>query len=217
MTERRLPELDSRPQSRREWSGWLGSLVLPLAFVTAIVGGLLYLQTSGSSRPSSAYGSIDLPAAGNPSGQPAQAAVGRAAPDFVLETAGGGAVRFSDLQGRPLLVTFFATWCAECRAGLPAIVQTAATRGDVVSVLAVNLQESEGRVRLFATEYGMTFPVLLDRRGDVSSAWRVGGRGEPLPATFFIDATGIVRKIIAGPAGAAELDEGISLISGGRR
>jgi hypothetical protein len=53
MSESQLPELESRPQSRREWSGWLTSLVLPLGFVFVLVGALLYVQTRGSEAPSS--------------------------------------------------------------------------------------------------------------------------------------------------------------------
>jgi peroxiredoxin len=215
MSESQVPELESRPQSRREWSGWLTSLVLPLGFVVVLVGGLLYLQTRGSEAPSSAYGTVRLPEGRNATGQPPQAIEGRAAPDFVLESTEGAIVRLSELQGAPVVVTFFATWCPDCRAQMPAVSDFAAQHGAAVRVLGIDLQESADRVGSFGSDFGVTFPLLLDH-GDVASTWRVGGREEPLPATFVIDARGIVRTVIAGPVSISQLEQALSLVAGGR-
>ncbi len=77
MTSAELPpELDARPQSRREWSGYLRSLVLPLGFVVAIVGVLLYVQSSrGGSTTSTGFASVELPAEKNVTGKAATAMV----------------------------------------------------------------------------------------------------------------------------------------------
>ena len=211
-----LPELDSRPQGRREWSGALTSLVLPLAFVVAIVGGLLYWQTSGSGRESNRYyGTQELPANKNATGKSPQATVGRAAPDFLLAGINETVIHLSDKQGRPAVVTFFATWCQECRAQMPVYVEAAGKAGPDITFVAINLQEAAEPVTQFAEDFGATFPVLLDSDGDVAASWRVGGRGQPLPATFFLDSSGVVRKVIEGPVTAADMSHGVSLISGG--
>jgi peroxiredoxin len=70
-------------------------------------------------------------------------------------------------------------------------------------------------VSQLAADYGATFPVLLDSDGDVATTWKVGGPGQPLPATFFIDATGVIRKVVEGPVTAADMSQGVSLITGG--
>ncbi|MFQ5880062.1 MAG: TlpA family protein disulfide reductase, partial [Dehalococcoidia bacterium] len=64
-----------------------------------------------------------------------------------------------------------------------------------LEILAVNFQENEGPVTSFAGEFGMDFPILLDRDGDVADAYRLFG----LPTTFFVDAQGVVRGVFRGP------------------
>src|SRR5688572_23673909 len=117
------PELEERPQSRREWSGWLRSLVLPLGLVVAIVGGLLYLQSGRGEQADDAFGSVELPLEKNRTGREASATAERAAPDFVLPALDGPDVRLSDLQGRPVLVNFWATWCTSCRVEMPDLIK----------------------------------------------------------------------------------------------
>ncbi len=208
------PELDARPQSRREWSGWLRSLVLPLALVVAIVAGLLYLESrGGGSSQDSPYGSAELPAAKNPTGQAPSAAVGRAAPDFFLPTLDASTLRLSDLQGRPVLVNFWASWCPPCRAETPALIAAYEThKAHGLLIVGVNLRESEERAQAFADEFGLPFPVALDRSGEVAASWRIGGPISGLPSSYFIDRTGVIRKVIYGTVSAKTLDEGLSLI-----
>jgi peroxiredoxin len=212
-----LPELDSRPQGRREWSGVLSSLVLPLAFFVVLVGGLLYWQNSrGGSNDNGSYGTVALPANKNPTGKSPSAEVGRAAPDFLLSGLNETVIHLSDKQGQPSVVTFFATWCQDCRTQMPVLVEASTRDSADVNFFAINLQEAPGPVSQFASDYGATFPVLMDSDGDVSASWKVGGRGQPLPATFFIDAGGVVRKVVEGPVTATDMTQGVSLITGGR-
>ncbi len=210
-------EIEERPQSRREWSGWLRSVVLPLMVLTAIVAGLWYFQSRQQSGDVDAgFGTLDLPAAKNATGRPPATQEGRAAPDFLLRTLDGGSLRLSDLQGRPVLVNFFASWCTPCRLETPDLVQTyekEKARGLVV--LGVNLQEADARVRQFAADFGMTYPVVMDRRGQVAASWRIGGPVQGIPASYFIDGSGVVRKVVFGPLRAADLGEGLALLLNG--
>jgi len=142
-----------------------------------------------------AYGSVALPARLNPTGKDPSPQEGRAAPDFVLEAIDGGAVRLSDLRGKAVIVNFWATWCVPCRREIPELVaayQRYRQRG--LEILAVNLQENPGAVASFAREFGMEFPVLLDRGGGVAEAYRLIG----LPTTFFIDPEGVVKGVFLG-------------------
>jgi peroxiredoxin len=217
MPDTRPPELESRPQSRREWTGWLGSLVLPLAMLVAIIGLLLYFETrGGGSTDGNGYGTVQLPAERNATGQPPQASLGRAAPDFVLAGPDGKTVRLSDLQGRPVVINFWATWCDSCRADLVALANAVDAHPDgALKVLAVNQQDAGDQADAFAQDYSLPFTVLLDSSGEVSRTWRLDGPTGGLPSTYFIDSRGVVRQVTAGPLTDASLKQGLSLIEGG--
>jgi peroxiredoxin len=68
-------------------------------------------------------------------------------------------------------------------------------RDDGLVVIALNLQESESIIRPFAEDFGMGFPILIDRDGEVGDRYRLLG----LPATFFIDRDGVVQSVFTGP------------------
>jgi thiol-disulfide isomerase/thioredoxin len=206
--------VEERPQNRREWSGVLRSLVLPLLIVATIVGGLFYLERRRGSDDvdSGGYGTVDLPADMNTTGESPSTEIGRAAPDFLLQTADGGELRLSDLRGTPVLVNFWASWCTPCREEMPRIVGVHDDAAGGFTVVAVDLQENDGIVQDFADDYGMTFPIVIDRTGEVGDTWRIGGPVEGIPSSYFIDAEGIVRGRVFGPMSDDALDENLSLI-----
>lgn len=130
--------------------------------------------------------------------------LGEPAPDFVLPRPGSDErVSLSDFRGQPVVLNFWATWCVPCRTEMPDL-QTAYEEEDVV-VLAVNWQESDGVVQDFLDEFGLTFPTVLDREGGVREHYGVVG----LPATFFIDAEGVLQARNFGPVFGNLLDDGI--------
>lgn len=195
-------EVDERPQRRREWSGGLRSVVLPLGMLAAIVGGLWYWENRASAPAihDATHGIVALPEAKNVTGRPPVAEVGRAGPDFLLETPEGGTLRLSDLQGSPVLINFWASWCPPCRDEIPELVKAYERyQGEGLVIVGVNLQEPDGAVRDFAREFGMTFPVGIDRDGEVGDAWRLGGPVEGIPTSYFVDATGVIRDFFYGP------------------
>jgi cytochrome c biogenesis protein CcmG/thiol:disulfide interchange protein DsbE len=213
MGQYQTPEFESRPQSRREWSGWLRSVVLPLGLVVAIVAGLLYVQSGGNSGEDDGFGTVALPDGLNPTSQSPAASDGRAAPDFLLRQLGGEPIRLSELQGRPVIVNFWATWCVTCRAETPDLIRLYEThRERGLMLLGVNLRENEGAVEGFVEDYGISYPVLFDRRGDVAATWRIGGPNGGVPSTYFIDRDGIVRKVVFGTVTSKLAEEGLALI-----
>lgn len=60
-------------------------------------------------------------------------------------------------------------------------------------VLAINVRESEDTIRPFVEEMDLTFPILLDERGEVMQQYRITG----LPSSFFVapDGTVYVRRV----------------------
>jgi peroxiredoxin len=210
--------VEERPQNRREWRGALRSLVLPVVIVATIVGGLYYVERGrgGGERAADGLGVVELPAGSNTTGRSPSTDAGRAAPDFVLETADGGRLRFSDLRGKPVLVNFWASWCTPCRKEMPEIVRAyGERRASGLEVVAVDLQENDDEVRRFADDFGMTFPIVIDRTGGVGDAWRIGGPTQGIPSSYFIDRDGIVRARVFGPLTQQTLAEDLRTIGVG--
>jgi peroxiredoxin len=136
--------------------------------------------------------------------------VGQPAPDFLLESRRADPLLLSSLQGRVVILNFWASWCGPCRQEMPEF-QRAFARGEAAGapvVVAVNVLSLDARApaEAFVDELGVTFPVLFDATGDVAERYRVRG----LPSTFFIDRDGVVRRATYGPVTGAILEEGIA-------
>ena len=117
------------------------------------------------------------------------------APDFSLINLDGHEIRLADFHGRPVMVNFWASWCPPCRAEMPAfqnIYTEYEAQGFVV--LAVNSQESRTTAVDFAQSRALTFPILLDEDGILSSRYQA----ESLPTTFFINKDGYISNVIYG-------------------
>ena len=207
--------VEERPQNRREWSGVLRSLVLPLLVVATIVGALFYFERRDAGAPadSGGYGIVNLPEGANTTGRSPSTDAGRVAPDFVLQKPDGSSLRLSDLRGKPVLVNFWASWCTPCRQEMPEIVKAADARGGAVTVVAVDLQESNDAVQSFAREFGMKFPIVIDRTGGVADAWRIGGPVQGIPSSYFIDKDGVVQARYFGPMTSQILSDNLGKIT----
>ena len=118
------------------------------------------------------------------------AAVGDLAPDFALPAAAGGNVRLSEHRGEVVLLTFWSSRCAVCGAQLAALDELQSTyRSAGLVTLAISVDDDLARATRFAKSHPARFPLLLDRRKDVSRAYRI----ERLPTTVLIDRRGRVR------------------------
>ncbi|MHB8574124.1 MAG: TlpA family protein disulfide reductase [Dehalococcoidia bacterium] len=209
-TEPQSDILDERPQRRREWSGPLRSVALPVLVVAAIVAAVWYLEAGRSSGASSVgagkgQGIIALDPARNKTGKPASAETGRAAPDFQLKTLDGKSVRLSDLQGKTVLINFWATWCTPCRQEMPEIVQAYSKYHDKgFEVVSVDEQEDPDTVKKWVDAFGMQFPVALDTSGQVGQTFRAGTQ---FPTSLWLNPSGVVTDVKYGPMSQAFLDQ----------
>lgn len=100
-----------------------------------------------------------------------------------LDRLDGMRVDLSALRGRPLIVHFFATWCAPCIEEMASLNALAVEGEAAPAILAVNVGEVDARVRSFFRQRPVAFPVLLDRDRSAMRAWEV----EALPTSFVLD------------------------------
>jgi cytochrome c biogenesis protein CcmG, thiol:disulfide interchange protein DsbE len=132
--------------------------------------------------------------------------VGNEALDFTLQTIRGQELSLSQFRGQPVLVNFFATWCGPCKSEMPAlqaVYERYMPQGLVL--LAIDMEESQADVTAFASSMGLSFPILLDSKGNIASQY--GARS--IPRTFFIDSTGVIRRVSIGAISEKELTSGI--------
>ena len=124
---------------------------------------------------------------------------GEPAPDFSLPDMDGTMVALSDFRGKPVVLNFWATWCAPCIREIPYLEANYRHYADQdVVVLGINAEENVAKAQTFVRKH-MTYPVLF-KGADVNSAYGVVS----IPATFYIDREGIVRHHIVGTASESE-------------
>ena len=115
------------------------------------------------------------------------------APDFEWNAPDGTTKKLSDLRGKTVVITFWATWCEPCRQEMPAMQRVA--RDSDATFLAVDLMEDGARVRGFMESLALDrLAPLLDTDGAVTRAYSV----LELPQTFFIDPRGVIAHIEHG-------------------
>jgi peroxiredoxin len=137
---------------------------------------------------------------------------GSRAPPIDLPTMTGSRIELAKLRGRPVLITFWGTWCPPCRVEFPELIRAHNTHSpEGLFILAVNGRDQERNtkdVQQFIDAFQVPFPVVLDKRGSVRRAYRIQGQ----PTTVFIDSSGIIRRVHTGLINRDELQSGIELI-----
>lgn len=132
--------------------------------------------------------------------------VGFLAPNFSLGSLDGETIQLSDLRGQAVILNLWASWCGPCRAEMPAIqnvYEAYADKGLVILALNATYQDDLASASAFAAELGLTYPILLDLDGSVSSQYNL----RALPTTYFIDPEGRVQDVvIGGPMSEALLE-----------
>jgi thiol-disulfide isomerase/thioredoxin len=111
-------------------------------------------------------------------------------PDWTLRDTGGQSVRFSEaLKKGPVLVSFWALWCAPCLKELPHIDAIAEDFEAEITVFAVNAdtQRSVARVRPYLRSKGYEVTVPLDTAGELARKLQIGNS---IPFTVLYDADG---------------------------
>lgn len=135
--------------------------------------------------------------------------VGDTAPDFALKDLEGNTFQLSDYRGKGVFLNFWGTWCPPCEKEMPYMENQYQFYQDKgVEIIAVNIQETDVAVRSFRDRYGLTFPIPIDKTGQVRQAYGI----KPIPTTFLIDENGEVVKIITTGMTERMVQESMELI-----
>lgn len=135
--------------------------------------------------------------------------VGQPAPDFAATTTEGAIVQLSSLRGKPVWVTFGASWCQPCRAENPDIKATAEKyAADGLAVLAVFISEDDATVRDYADRVGLDYLKVADPATRLASQYRILG----IPSHYFIDREGVLQAMKIGSLDIPAMEQAVESI-----
>jgi cytochrome c biogenesis protein CcmG, thiol:disulfide interchange protein DsbE len=136
--------------------------------------------------------------------------IGDTAVDFLLNDFDNNPVSLSDFRGQPVIVNFWATWCAPCRVEMPEFQATyEAYQDQGLVILALNQDEPLAIARrYFYDEMGLTFTPLQDNRRVVAAQY---GAFFTMPTTYFVNGDGVITAVHRGPLSQSQLENYLSL------
>lgn len=184
--------------NRRWWKvGGIGVVVLVVVFVAFALSRSPQASTGTGAQASTETG------AQASTGTAPQASTGpSAAADVVLQDFDGNPVTISSLEGRPLVINFWASWCPACFSEMPSLEKVYQTHRDSVQFLGINLGKDIEAALSVVEQTGVTYPLARDPQGETFAAF--GGYG--MPTTVFLDRDGRVIELYTGELTVDELE-----------
>lgn len=155
-----------------------------IAVAATVFAGVLLIHGAASTVKSAAQGAC-LALRPNPLSATLRALV----PDFELPDLSGKMVSLHSLRGRPVLVSFFATWCPPCVEEAPSLEDLARRTGDKATVLIVSVDEDLDALKKFYAK-GSTALVVRDESRKVPASFGTS----KFPESFLLDRGGKVRQ-----------------------
>jgi peroxiredoxin len=134
--------------------------------------------------------------------------IGLSAPEFSLYSLDGDQINLIDNRETPVMINFWATWCAPCVIEMPLIQKRFDQYEPDLVVLAVNAGESKSAVDKFIRENKLNFLTLLDPTRLVHKLYQI----RAYPTTYFIDRKGVIQAIHIGVLSEDQLDSYLSEI-----
>jgi cytochrome c biogenesis protein CcmG, thiol:disulfide interchange protein DsbE len=167
------------------------------ALALAVVTTLAVVVLVQATRPTQGDGTA------SGSGANGRAVVGQPVPAVTGTTLDGQPFDLASLAGRPVLINFWGPSCVPCRDEFPLMkAKLAEHGGDALAIVGVLTDDPVEPARSFVTQYGATWPTVVDPDKAFKTAYRVAGR----PQTYFVDRNGVLRSIQIGQMQDADFE-----------
>jgi thiol-disulfide isomerase/thioredoxin len=162
------------------------------------------ISTAGTATAQlGAAGQVDPPCRGTWWVERGSLQLGEKLPEFGFSKCDGEELTTTDLEGQPVLINFWATWCGPCREELPDLNELAEEAGDSLRVVGVSLDRDPGQLHEFVKQAMLDFEVTWDGGGIARDLGIT-----TIPFTLAIDAEG---NLVGGHRGLATKDQFIEL------
>lgn len=157
-----------------------------------IIGPLLWILATGFGRDPHAIPSV---------------LIGQTAPDFHLQNLNqSDSVTLQQLQGKPVIINFWSSWCEPCRSEHALLQQSATLHGTNIQFIGIIYQDNATQIRQFLKTHPSPYMQLLDPSSKTAIDYGVAG----VPETFFIDTKGHIIYKQAGPLSPSILNQQIT-------
>lgn len=95
-------------------------------------------------------------------------------------------------KGKPLVVNFWARWCAPCRAEIPELIKFRQAQKGKIEILGIGIEDQAGPVREFVSTQKIDYPVFIAKDKGIPLMLALGNKLGGLPYTLYIDRDGRV-------------------------
>jgi cytochrome c biogenesis protein CcmG/thiol:disulfide interchange protein DsbE len=177
------------------WPKWVVIGTVPLLVAAAVVSTVDVARDKGSPAVRSARASGQAPSV--------------TIADLRDRTA---TIAIDDFRGRPLVVNFFAAWCAPCRNEMAALQSVYRSVKDRVAFLGIDTRDIRSDALDLLEATGVGYPTAYDPRGMAAAEFGVLG----MPTTFFIDARGKMLERYSGEMSEEQLRKTVDRLFGTR-
>ena len=183
----------------RKSAGRLQTIVV-LAVTIVAVGALSWLISDGFDD-----GVTTVSLTGSTAAEPPT--VGKAPTAFTGLSYDGKTISLADYAGKPLWLTFGASWCSDCRVEAADLQETYTTyQPKGLNVLAVFINDPPAEIAGFAKRAGLTFPIIADQSTKIGSAYRLMG----IPTHVFIGRDGLIKEVLIGALSKNDMQRSVA-------
>lgn len=138
------------------------------------------------------------------------------APVISGTTLTGSRLSLSSYRGHVVVINFWGSWCAPCRAEAPTLaVLSEQYHAKKVRFLGIDIRDSAASAEAFTRDFRISYPSLNDPSDNLALAFRSSVPPEAIPSTLVIDPGGRIAGRVIGRVSYSALDSILAKVTGG--
>lgn len=199
---------------KKKWSLALGVLLFAGVLVGAVSAYHLLAGKTSPVTPSAVAdaASWDAASTGSSASAAAGTSAGQEAPDITVTDQNGKALTLSSLQGKPVVLNFWASWCPPCKEEMPDYQSLYGEYGKQAVFVLVDMVGARGETvstgKAFLSQNKYTFPAYFDTKGAAADAYGVTS----IPRSYYIDKNGVIRSYHEGMMKKSDMENAMQAI-----